>query len=116
MDENFESEFMQLVMGLQGSTWMLLGKIANPITGKQEKNLAAAKQTIDVLVMLQKKTRGNLSRAEESLLSGAITQLQVNYVEELEKEHEKKDQKADETSIEQPAQEEQPKKKKAKKQ
>ena len=85
MEPEYESEFMQLVMGLQTSAWMLLGKIANPISGKQERNLEAAKATIDALMMLKAKTKGNLGMSEEALLNGAIQQLQLNYVEELEK-------------------------------
>ena len=85
-DKSYESEFLQLVLGLQSSAWMLLGKIANPISGKQEKNLEAAKGIIDTLIMLKEKTRGNLSKTEESLLGSAIQQLEVNYVDEMSKE------------------------------
>lgn len=92
-EPDYESEFLQLVMGLQSSGWMLLGKIANPITGKEERNLEGAKATIDVLMMLKQKTKGNLSRAEQSLLDGAIQQLQINYVDELNKKNAEEPQK-----------------------
>ena len=82
MSTNYESQFLQLVMGLQSSAWMLLGKIQNPLSGKIEKNLEAAKATIDTLVMLREKTKGNLSKTEIGLLDSAIQQLQLNYVEE----------------------------------
>jgi hypothetical protein len=93
-EAKYESEFMQLVMGLQGSAWMLLGKIANPITGTQEKNIEGAKAVIETLLMLKEKTRGNLSRAEESLLNGALQQLQLNYVDEMNKGIEEKPEEA----------------------
>lgn len=80
--ENFDAIFMQLIIGLQSSAWMLLGKVANPITGKVEKNLEAAKGTIDMLMMLQAKTKGNLTKVEEEYLNNTISQLQLNYVEE----------------------------------
>ncbi len=80
--ENFDAMFMQLIMGLQSSAWMLLGKVANPVTGKVEKNLEAAKATIDMLMMLQAKTKGNLTKVEEDYLSNTVSQLQLNYVEE----------------------------------
>lgn len=83
--EKFEAIFMQLVIGLQSSAMMLLGKGANPITGKIEKNLDAAKATIDTLMMLKEKTKGNLSRVEEDYLNNTINQLQLNYVEEKDK-------------------------------
>lgn len=83
--EKFEAIFMQLVMGLQGSAMMLLGKVANPITGKIEKNLDAARATIDTLMMLKEKTKGNLGKVEEDYLNNTISQLQLNYVEEKDK-------------------------------
>lgn len=92
-----EHEFMQLVIGLQGSCWMLLGKMANPVTGKQERDLDAAKSVIDTLLMLKEKTRGNLSKEEQSVLDLALQQLQLNYVDELSKPD--SPEKADDNSI-----------------
>ncbi len=80
--EDFDAIFMQLIIGLQSSAWMLLGKVANPITGKVEKNLESARGTIDMLMMLQAKTKGNLTKVEEDYLNNTINQLQLNYVEE----------------------------------
>ena len=71
----YEAQFMQLVMTLQSSAWMMLGKVTNPATGKIEKHLDAAKATIDTLMMLKEKTRGNLSKTEEDFLSNALQQL-----------------------------------------
>lgn len=78
--------FMQLVMGLHGSAWMMLGKVMNPLTEKMEKNLDGAKAGIDTLMMLKDKTRGNLSKTEDEFLSNIIQQLQINYVEETKLE------------------------------
>ncbi len=85
--------FFQLVLGLQSAAWMMLGKVANPMTGKVEKNLEGAKLNIDLLLMLQEKTKGNLTGDEEEFLANAIQQLQVNYVDEVKKSalEEKKD-------------------------
>ena len=94
-EPNYESEFMQLVLGLQSSGWMLLGKIANPMTGTLEKNLDHAKATIDVLLMLKTKTKGNLTAAESSMLDSAITQLQVNYTFEVENANSEKPVKSE---------------------
>ncbi len=77
--------FLQLVMGLHGSAWMLLGKVVNPVTGGVERNLEAAKATIDTLAMLKAKTLGNLSKEEEAYLSNILQQLQLNYVDEAGK-------------------------------
>lgn len=66
--------------------WQSLGKIANPLTGKIEKNLEIAKQVIDILETLKEKTKGNLTDEENRFLISAITDLQLNYVEEVSKE------------------------------
>jgi len=84
--QELEAEFMQLIIGLQSSAWMLMGKAMNPIIGKIEKNIEAAKATIDTLLMLKEKTKGNLSRAEDLFLSNAIQQLELNYIEETSKD------------------------------
>jgi len=81
-NEKFEAIFIQLVISLQTNALMLLGKMVNPVTGKVEKNLEFARGTIDMLMMLQSKTKGNLSKTEEDFLNNIINQLQLNYVEE----------------------------------
>lgn len=87
-----ESRFLALVSMFSDSTMQHLGKIANPITGKVERNLENAKATIDILMMLREKTKGNLSEREEKFLLNTISTLQLNYVDEVkadEKEKEK---------------------------
>ncbi len=76
--------FVQFVFGLMQSGMMQLGKLMNPVTHKLEKDLAAAQSTIDLLVMLREKTRGNLDKTESDLLNNAISSLQLNYVDEVE--------------------------------
>ena len=78
--------FVQLVFSFQSAAWMQLGKIANPISGKIEKNLDAAKMSIDMLIMVKEKTKGNLDAEEEKILANAITELELNYVAESKKE------------------------------
>ena len=77
--------FMQFVMGLSQSGMMQLGKIMNPMTQKIEKDLNAAQATIDMLCMLRDKTKGNLSKSEEDILTNSISTLQMNYVDEAGK-------------------------------
>jgi sorbitol-specific phosphotransferase system component IIBC len=100
MDEEkiHEAQFMQLVMSMQSSAWMMMGKTINPMTGTIEKNLEVARSIIDTLLMLKAKTKGNLSKTEDAFLSNAIQQLQINFVEEMknsEKEKSKEEQKQD---------------------
>ena len=73
--------FLQFVLMLSSSAMQQLGKLVNPLTGKAETNLEAAQATIDLLVMLDAKTRGNLDREEERFLKNTLATLQMNYVE-----------------------------------
>jgi hypothetical protein len=52
----------------------------DPTTGKKEVNLPAVQQTIDMLIMLREKTKGNLTDDEKKLLEQLIYELQVKYV------------------------------------
>jgi hypothetical protein len=61
---------------------MHLGELPNPMTQKREKDLAAAKQMIDLLGMLQAKTRANLTDEEERLLQQLLFDLRLRYVRE----------------------------------
>ena len=73
--------FIQFVLMLSSSAMQQLGKLLNPLTGKTETNLEGAQATIDLLVMLDAKTRGNLDREEERFLKNTLATLQMNYVE-----------------------------------
>lgn len=74
--------FLGLVASLQASAWMALGKVMNPLSGKIERDLEHAKETIDLLGVLEEKTRGNLHPDEERFLSRVLFELRMNYVEE----------------------------------
>ena len=65
----------------QQTAWQALGKIQDPQTGDAEPQLPQAKHAIDMLAMLERKTAGNLSEAERSILSNALTQLRLNFVD-----------------------------------
>ena len=77
--------FLQLVMGLQQSGMMALGKLMNPISRKIETNLDVARDTIDTLAALEARTKGNLEPDEERVLRQALTDLRLNYVETVKK-------------------------------
>jgi len=77
--------FLQLVMGLQHAGMVALGKLMNPVTRKVETNLDAARDTIDTLAALESRTRGNLESDEQRVLQQALTELRLNYVDELKK-------------------------------
>jgi hypothetical protein len=74
--------FLDMV-GLFGHQAMIsLGKLANPMTGKVEKNLPAARLFIDTLEMLERKTTGSLSSDETKVLHATLTDLRLMFVEE----------------------------------
>ena len=86
--------FIQYVSILTNAGMQQMGKIMNPVTGKMEKNLEAARATIDLLSMLKEKTKGNLSSSEEKVISNALANLQLNYADEVNRgEKEDKGQK-----------------------
>jgi hypothetical protein len=70
-------------MSLNASALFNLGVLENPSTGKKEKNLSLAKQTIDILCMLEEKTRGNLSKDEDLMLKNILYDLRIIYVKEM---------------------------------
>jgi len=80
-DDTHKALFLQLIIMLAGSVMQQLGKIISPLTGKTELNLEAAQATIDLLEMLQAKTKGNLDKEEERMLRSTLATLQMNYVE-----------------------------------
>ncbi len=77
-----EINFSSFVFSLSTSALLHLGEVADPVTGKVEKDLPLAKQTIDILGMLQEKTRGNLNADEEKLLENILADLRWRYVRE----------------------------------
>lgn len=77
--------FLQLVLGLQQSAMMALGKLMNPLTRKVETNLDLARDTIDTLAALEDRTRGNLESDEARVLRQVLTDLRMNYVDEQKK-------------------------------
>ena len=77
-----EINFSSFVLSLSTSALYQFGDFPDPISKKTEKNLSAAKQTIDILGMLKEKTEGNLNDKEKELLDGMLFELRVRYVKE----------------------------------
>jgi hypothetical protein len=77
--------FLQLLLGLQQAAMVALGKLMNPVSGKLERNLEAARNTIDTLSALEARTRGNLESDEARVLTQVLTDLRLNYLDEAKK-------------------------------
>jgi len=80
-----EINFPSFVLSLSSSALLHFGQIPDPITKKQERNLPLAKQTIDILGILQEKTKGNLTKDEDQLIENLLHDLRLKYVEESRK-------------------------------
>ena len=77
-----EINFATFVVSLSSSALIHLGIVPDPMTGEKKKDLAIAKQTIDMLGMLQQKTRGNLTEEEDQLMESMLYDLRMRYVAE----------------------------------
>lgn len=74
-------DFATFVLSLSHSALVHLGEAPNPETGGVEKNLPLARQTIDLIAMLEDKTKGNLTGDEERLIGQILFDLRMRYVE-----------------------------------
>ena len=77
-DENL---FSYVVDTFRSSASISLGKIKNPVTKKIDINLEQAEYYLDILLMLQKKTKNNLTEYEEQMLINIVSELKMNFIE-----------------------------------
>lgn len=75
------ANFLMLVSGLATQALMGLGDLESPFTGKREVNLEEAKFHIDLLEILEQKTKGNLTEAEAQAMEGLLYDLRMRYVQ-----------------------------------
>ena len=77
-------DFAGFLISLGSSAFVHLGLVPDPETGKtRTPNLAVARQTIDMIELLEEKTRGNLTPDEETLLRNLLTDLRMRVVTAL---------------------------------
>ncbi|MEJ2083331.1 MAG: DUF1844 domain-containing protein [Acidobacteriota bacterium] len=73
-------DFASFVLSLATSAMAYLGEVPDPASGKMVENLEGAKQMIDILSMLQEKTKGNLEKDEDRLISSLLYELRMKYL------------------------------------
>jgi hypothetical protein len=74
--------FTALVLSLASTAAIHFGDLPDPISGKRsEPNLEGAKQMIDILSLLEQKTRGNLTAEEREVLGQVLYELRMRFVE-----------------------------------
>jgi len=74
-------DFHTFILSLGSSALLHLGELEHPDAGGPRKDLPLAKHTIDILEMLDQKTKGNLTPAEEKLMTSLLYDLRLRYVE-----------------------------------
>ncbi len=72
--------FSTFVLSLASSALVQLGEVPDPATGARSENIPLAKHTIDLISMLQDKTRNGLDAEETRLLEGLLYELRMKYV------------------------------------
>jgi F0F1-type ATP synthase membrane subunit b/b' len=92
--------FTNLVIMFQTVAMQQMGKIKNPITDKIERDLEQAQMSIDMLEMLQEKTKGNLTDAEQKMLKTMLHELHLNFLQEKDQDTEEKRKSGDEKPAE----------------
>ncbi len=77
-------DFSTFIFSLNSSALVHLGVIGEPGSNRILKDLVLAKQTIDILGMIEEKTKGNLTDDENQLLKNILHDLRLMYVREKE--------------------------------
>lgn len=80
MNEKLEASFSVLIMSVASSAIMAMGLAPNPQNGEVTKDKNMARFNIDLLLVLQEKTKGNLTGDEAKFLENLISDLQIKYV------------------------------------
>ncbi|MDC4224122.1 MAG: DUF1844 domain-containing protein [Candidatus Manganitrophus sp.] len=79
--------FSSFILSLATSALIHLGQEANPATGERSVELPSARQVIDLISLLEEKTKGNLTPEEENLLQQILFTLRLKFVEVEKKRH-----------------------------
>jgi len=100
MDKKGKEQFLSLLIALHSSAMQYMGKLKSPITGKVERNLNIARETIDTIEAIKIRTDGNLDEDEEKFINNLLTELRLNFVSELEKREEEKNKEKTKEKVE----------------
>lgn len=79
-DARDPASFANFLVSLASNAAAALGMMEHPVTGEREVDLELAKHWIDVLGMLQSKTRGNLTTQESQILEGILADLRMQFI------------------------------------
>ncbi len=79
-DAEIKVDFPSFIVSLYTQTMIMLGEIPHPETNLLNTNLDAARQTIEVIAMLEERTEGNRSPDEDKLMKDVLSSLRMGYV------------------------------------
>ncbi len=74
-------DFSSFILSLYSSGMMQLGRLEDPSDGGKSVDLGLARHSIDMMAMLEEKTRGNLTEEEENLLKTLLKEIRLAFVE-----------------------------------
>ena len=87
MTEQEKDELLltQVALMFQTAALQQMGKLKNPLSDTVERDLGQARISIDILDVLHRRMKGNLSDAEERMFTNLTRELRLNYVDEASK-------------------------------
>ena len=80
-----EINFSSFLLSISSSALLHLGEIADPQSGEKKKDLALAKQSVDIIALLKEKTKGNITEEEGKLLEHLLYDLRMRFVQASER-------------------------------
>lgn len=83
-----EARFIQLLAMFQMAAMQQMGKLPNSVTNETQRDLEAARASIDMLETIKRRTEGNRTANEEEFLGKILFELQMNYVDEVNRKDE----------------------------
>ena len=83
--KDIDTLLAHILISLQSNAIQHMGKVISPATGEVERDLKSAKFTIDLIEMMEKKMKGNLTEDETKLFGHILYELRINYVDESKK-------------------------------
>ncbi|MFI5253659.1 MAG: DUF1844 domain-containing protein [Bacteroidota bacterium] len=87
MDTSQKDEFLitQIIFMFQAAALQQMGKLKSPLSDKVERDLNQAQISIDILDVLHRKMKGNLTMEEDKMFTQVLQELRLNYVDEAAK-------------------------------
>jgi hypothetical protein len=79
-DSGIRIDFTSYTLSYYTQGLVLLGEVPNPYTNKKEEDLEGARHMIDILSLLEEKTKGNLSTQEQQLLESVLYELRMKFM------------------------------------